>query len=238
MGRKSARQIADEAAKNSTLSLAKDPDPKLDSYELLETTTYVPEQTYETAPQIDLTKRPEVHQVKTMNFDKLPLNLSVNLPDFQSLMSVSDVSSPSSFDAAGYKRVTEAQRAKDKIHYQELKNWADNTSDGIGVLISMAGAAIKGAQLGQKMVQYATARESIETELVNFKIQQSKTNQRRFELDRNIMRENHEAQINIIEGQSLYLKVQDAKLTLQEARAKFQLRQQEVMALISGSSDD
>lgn len=233
MPRKSARQIADEAIK-SNLTLGKD--PELDnSYELLETTNYAPEQaTYETAPQIDLTKRPEISQVKTMNFDKLPLNLSVNLPDFQSLMSVSDVSDPGSFDAAGYKRVTEAQRAKDKIHYQELKNWADNTSDGIGVLISMAGAAIKGAQLGQKMVQYATAREGIETELVGFRIQQSKTTQKRFELDRNIMREGHEAQMNILEGQTLQLKVADAKLTLQEARAKFQLRQQEVMALIGG----
>jgi hypothetical protein len=231
MGRKSARQIADEAIK-SNLSLGKAPESE--TFELLETTTYVTPTQIETAPQIDLTKRPEVRQVKTMNFDKLPLNLSVNLPDFQSLMSVSDVSDPGSFDAAGYKRVTEQQRALDKIHYQELKNWADNTSDGIGVLISMAGAAIKGAQLGQKMVQYATAREGIETELVGFKIQQSKTNQKRFELDRNIMREGHEAQMNIIEGQSLQLKVADAKLTLQEGKAKFQIRQAEVMALIGG----
>lgn len=230
MARKSARQIADEAIK-STLSLGKAPD--LESYELLETTAYTPQQA-ETAPGISVTTRPEVRQVKTMNFDKLPLNLSVNLPDFQSLMSVSDVSDPGSFDAAGYKRVTEQQRALDKVHFAELKNWADNTSDGISVLISMAGAAIKGAQLGQKMVQYATAREGIETELVNFKIQQSKTTQKRHQLDGEIMKEGFEAQINIVEGQILQVKVADAKLTLQEAKARFQIRQAEVMALISG----
>lgn len=231
MGRKSARQIADEAIK-SNLSLGQAPESE--TFELLQTTSYTaPEQvSYESAPQIDLTKRPEVNQVRTMNFDKLPLNLSVNLPDFQSLMSVSDVSSPSSFDAAGYKRVTEQQRALDKVHFQELKNWADNTSDGIGVLISMAGAAIKGAQLGQKMVQYATAREGIETELVNFKIQQSKTTQKRHQLDGEIMKEGFEAQMNIVEGQVLQIKVAEAKLTLQEAKAKFQIRQAEVMALM------
>jgi len=230
MARKSATQIADKAIKNN---LSIDKAPNSESYELLQATTYtVP--TQETAPQIDLTRRPEMRQVKTMNFDKLPLNLSVNLPDFQSLMSVSDVSDPGSFDAAGYKRVTEQQRALDKVHFAELKNYADNVSDGIGVLISMAGAAIKGAQLGQKMVQYATAREGIETELVGFKIQQSKTTQKRFELDRNIMREGHEAQMNILEGQALQLKVADAKLTLQENQAKFQIRQAEVMALVGG----
>lgn len=231
MARKSARQIADEAIKNN---LSIDKAPNSESYELLQTTTYTAPTQVETAPQIDLTKRPEVRQVRTMNFDKLPLNLSVNLPDFQSLMSVSDVSDPGSFDAAGYKRVTEQQRALDKVHFAELKNYADNVSDGIGVLISMAGAAIKGAQLGQKMVQYATAREGVETELVGFKIQQSKTTQRRFELDRNIMREGHEAQMNILEGQTLQLKVTDAKLTLQESKAKFQIRQAEVMALVGG----
>lgn len=230
MAKKSARQIADEAIKNN---LSIDKAPNSESYELLQTTTYVAP-TIEKAPQIDLTKRPEVRQVKTMNFDKLPLNLSVNLPDFQSLMSVSDVSDPGSFDAAGYKRVTEQQRALDKVHFAELKNYADNVSDGINVLISMASAAINGAKLGQKMVQYATAREGIETELVGFKIQQSKTTQKRFELDRNIMREGHEAQMNILEGQTLQLKVGDAKLTLQESKAKFQIRQAEVMALVGG----
>jgi hypothetical protein len=96
----------------------------------------------------------------------------------------------------------------------------------------MAGAAIKGAQLGQQLVKYATAREAIETERVNFKIQQSKTNQAFYRFDREAMKEQHEATMNIIEGQSLYLKVQDAKLTLQEAKAKFQIRQAEVMALM------
>jgi hypothetical protein len=232
MGRKSARQIADEAiSKNLSLGKA----PERETYELLETTTYTAPTQIETAPQqIDFTQRSEMRKVKTMNFDKLPLNLSVNLPDFQSLMSVSDVSDPSSFDAAGYKRVTEQQRALDKVHFAELKNYADNVSDGISVLISMASAAINGAKLGQKMVQYATAREGIETELVNFNIQQSKTTQKRFELDRNIMREGHEAQMNILEGQALQLKVADAKLTLQESKAKFKIRQAEVMALVGG----
>lgn len=231
MGRKSARQIADEAI-SKNLSLGKT--PERGTYELIETTTYTAPTQVETAPQIGLTQRPEMRQVKTMNFDKLPLNLSVNLPDFQSLMSVSDVSDPGSFDAAGYKRVTEQQRALDRVHFAELKNYADNVSDGINVLISMASAAINGAKLGQKMVQYATAREGIETELVNFNIQQSKTTQKRFELDRNIMRESHEAQMNILEGQALQLKVADAKLTLQENQAKFQIRQAEVMALVGG----
>lgn len=231
MARKSATQIANEAIK-STLSVSQAPESE--SYELLQTTSYNSPAQHESAPNIDLTKRPEVRQIQTMNFDKLPLNLSANLLDFQSLMSVSDVSSPSSFDAAGYKRVTEQQRALDKVHYQELKSFADNTADGIGVLISMASAAIKGAQLGQKMVQYATAREGVETELVGFKIQQSKTTQKRFELDRNIMQEGHEAQMNILQGQNLQLKVADAKLNLQEMKAKFQIRQAEVMALMGG----
>lgn len=231
MGRKSARQIADEAI-SSNLSLGKT-FAQDNSYELLETTSYTPPQ-IDSAPQIELTKRPDRVQAPTISFDKLPQTLSVNLPDFQSLLSVSDVSNPGSFDAAGYGRVTDAQRAADKIHYGELKNWADNTSDGIGVLISMAGAAIKGAQLGQQLVKYATAREGIETEKVNFKIQQSKTNQAFYKLDREIMKEQHEATMNIIEGQSLFLKVQDAKLTLQEAKAKFQIRQAEVMALMGG----
>lgn len=230
MGRKSARQIADEAIK-SNLSLEKTL-AQDSSYELSETTTYTPPETV-SAPQMELTKRPDRVQAPTISFDKLPQTLSVNLPDFQRLLNVSDVSNPSSFDAAGYGRVTDAQRAADKIHYGELKNWADNTSDGIGVLISMAGAAIKGAQLGQQLVKYATAREAIETEKVNFKIQQSKTNQAFYRFDREVMKEQHEATMNIIEGQSLHLKVQEAKLNLQEAKAKFQIRQAEVMALMA-----
>ncbi len=231
MPRKSARQIADEAIKKNislTKELAGD-----NSYELLETTTYTPPQQIETL-QMELTQRPDKVQAPTISFDKLPQTLTVNLPDFQSLLNVSDVSDPSSFDAAGYKRVTEQQRALDKVHYQELKNWADNTSDGIGVLISMAGAAIKGAQLGQQMVKYATAREAIETEKVNFKIQQSKTNQAFYKFDREVMKEQHESTMNIVEGQSLYLKVQEAQLNLTEAKAKFQIRQAEVMALVGG----
>lgn len=228
MGRKSAREIADQAI-NSNLSLEKT-FTQDNSYEL-ETKSYTPPQ-IDSVPQMELTQRPDRVQAPTISFHKLPQTLSVNLPDFQSLLNVSDVSNPSSFDAAGYGRVTEAQRAKDKIHYGELKNWADNTSDGIGVLISMAGAAIKGAQLGQQMVKYATAREAIETERVNFKIQQSKTNQAFYRFDREVMKEQHEATMNILEGQSLYLKVQETKLNIQEARAKFQIRQAEVMALM------
>lgn len=229
MPRKSARQIADEAIK-STLNVVQQPNSEV--FEALETITYNTPQQQPTTGGFDLTKQTERQQVQTMNFDKLPLNLSVNLPDFQSLLSVSDVSDPGSFDAAGYKRVTEQQRALDKVHFQELKNYADNVGDGIGVLISMAGAAIKGAQLGQKMVQYATAREGIETELVGLKIQQSKTTQKRFELDSNIMKEGYLAQANIVEGQVLQVKLADAKLTLQESKAKFQIRQAEVMALV------
>lgn len=238
MGRKSAREIADQAVqankKNSPISLEKTfPQDNTYEVEILkpETTDTIPQQ-LETVPQMELTQRPDKIQAPTISFDKLPQMLTVNLPDFQSLLNVSDVSSPASFDAAGYKRITEQQRALDKVHYQELKNWADNTSDGIGVLISMAGAAIKGAQLGQQMVRYATAREAIETERVNFKIQQSKTNQVFYKFDREVMKEQHEATMNILEGQSLYLKIQDTKLTLQEAKAKFQIRQAEVAALI------
>jgi hypothetical protein len=230
MPRKSARQIADEAIK-SNLSLSKEL-PQNNSYELLETTTYTTPQIE--IPQMELTQRPDKVQTPTISFDKLPQTLSVNLPDFQSLMSVSDVSDPGSYDVAGYKRVTEQQRALDKVHFSELKNWADNTSDGVAVLISMAGAAIKGAQLGQQMIRYATARETIETEKVNFKIQQSKTNQAFYKFDREVMKEQHESTMNIIEGQSLYLKVQEAQLNLTEAKAKFQVRQAEVMALVGG----
>lgn len=230
MGRKSARQIADEAIK-STLSLDKTL-AQDNSYELLETTSYTPPQKPEIIPQREFTQKPDKVQAPTISFDKLPQTLTTNLPDFQPLMAVSDVSSPQAFFAAGYNKVTDAQRAKDKVDFAEIKNWTDNVSDGIGVLISMAGAAIKGAQLGQQMVKYATAREAIQTEQVNFKIQQSKTNQAFYKLDREVMKEQHEATMNILEGQSLNLKVQEARLNLQEAKAKFQIRQAEVMALM------
>lgn len=232
MARKSARQIADEAVANTKVNVVQQPNSE--TFQLTETTVYNPPQQTQApqASQFDFTKQPEARQIRTMNFDKLPLNLSVNLPDFQSLMSVSDVSNPSSFDAAGWKRVTEQQRALDKVHFAELNNYANNVADGITALISMASAAIKGAQLGQKMVQYATAREGIETELVGFKIQQSKTTQKRFDLDKNIMQEGFLAQFNITEGQILQVKLSDAKLTLQESQAKFQIRQAEVMALV------
>lgn len=230
MARKSARQVADEAKNKVTSGLTAIQQPNSETFEAFATTTYNPSEQSAT-PQINATERPQVRQVQTMNFDKLPLNLTVNLPDFQSLMAVSDVSDPGSFDAAGYKRITEQQRALDKVHFSELKNYADNVSDGIGVLISMAGAAIKGATLGKEMVRYATARESIETELVGFKIQQSKTTQKRHELDGNIMQEGYLTQKNIVDGQALQLKLADSKLTLQESRAKFEIRQQEVMAL-------
>ena len=171
-----------------------------------------------------------------LDFSKLPLNLTTTLPDFQKLMSVSDVSKPGDFAAAGFQRVTDAQRAIDKVEFAEYKNYADNIGDGITVLISMADAAIKGAKLGQKQVQYATAREAINTELVNFNIQQAKTDQANAKLTAENMKTDHQVNINDVQKDIFSTQLSDLKLTLQEHQANYNNRQQALQALLSSAS--
>lgn len=168
-----------------------------------------------------------------LDFSRLPLNLTTTLPDFQRLMSVSDVSKPADFAAAGFQRVTDQQRALDKVEFAEYKNYADNIGDGISVLISMADAAIKGAKLGQKQVQYATAREGINTELVNFNIQQTKTDQANAKLTAENMKTDHQVNINDVQRDIFSTQLDDLRLTLSEQQAKYSHRQQSLQALLS-----
>lgn len=171
-----------------------------------------------------------------LDFSRLPLNLATTLPDFQALMSVSDVSKPASFAAAGFQRVTDQQREIDKVEYAEYKNYADNIGDGINVLISMADAAIKGAKLGQKQVQYATAREGINTELVNFNIQQAKTNQANAKLTAENMKTDHQVSVNDVQKDIFSTQLDDLRLTLSEQQAKLNNRQQALQALLASTS--
>ena len=103
----------------------------------------------------------------------LPDRLSANLSNFSSLVNVSDVGTPSSFDAAGWQRVTDSQRVVDERHYRELKNYAHNIKDGVDTLSVMAQAAVAATEFGKTLIRYATGVEGMNTEAVRFQIQQA-----------------------------------------------------------------
>ncbi|MBD3887057.1 hypothetical protein IFO70_36185 [Phormidium tenue FACHB-886] len=113
--------------------------------------------------------------LQTLTGLNLPDTIQANLPDFQGLMQVVDVGSPSSFDAAGWSRVTDTQRVEDARHYRELKNYAANIRDGVGVLNEMTLAAVAATDFGKNLIRYATGLEGAKTEVVKFQIQQTET---------------------------------------------------------------
>jgi hypothetical protein len=172
----------------------------------------------------------------SFNFDRLPKALTANIPDFQSFLNVSDVSSPEAFNAAGYKRVTNVQREQDKLAFGEYTNYMNNIADGISVLIAGTQAAIKAAQLGKAQVTYATARESIETEKANLGIQQSKTRQTVHKLTAEQAKEAHILTVNAIGDDLMAVQVSDLRLTLQEQRAKHANRTQQLSALLGAGN--
>lgn len=143
----------------------------------------------------------------------LPETLTVNIPDVQQLVGVSDVASPSSFDAAGWKRVTDEQRAEDEKHYKELQNWGRNLKDGIATVRVGVSAGIEAAKLGQDLVKYATAVEGIKTEGVNLDIQREKTAQAYVKRDKEYATTAHLGALN--ENQALAYQVELEKLAIQ-----------------------
>lgn len=172
----------------------------------------------------------------SFNFDRLPKALTANIPDFQSFLNVSDVSSPEAFSAAGYKRITNVQREQDKLAFGEYTNYMNNVADGISVLIAGTQAAIKAAQLGKAQVTYATARESIETEKAVLGIQQSKTRQTAYKLDAERSKESHILTVNSISEDLMAEQVSDLRLTLREQRAKHANRTQQLSALLGADT--
>jgi hypothetical protein len=101
--------------------------------------------------------------------------LPTTLPDFSKLTQVSDVGSPTHFDAAGWNRVSDAQRVEDARHYRELKNYAANVGDGVRVLNEMAVAALAATDYGKTLIRYATGVEAMSTETVKFRVQQTES---------------------------------------------------------------
>lgn len=113
--------------------------------------------------------------IESLSGLNLPDALSATIPDFQTLLNPSDVANPSSFEAAGWKRVTEAQRKQDEVAYKELQNYAANVKDGINTLNSMAQASVAATKLGKTLVQYATGIQDIKSEMVSFQIAEAGT---------------------------------------------------------------
>jgi hypothetical protein len=113
--------------------------------------------------------------VQSLSGLNLPDTLSATIPDFQKLLKPSDVGDPKTFENAGWKRISDAQRQQDEIAYKELQNYAANAKDGINTLNAMAQASTAATKLGKTLVQYATGIQDIKSEMVNFQIAEAGT---------------------------------------------------------------
>jgi hypothetical protein len=221
-----AKQAVKQTVVKAVNNLLPDDEQQAEAY--VATSQLVHEPDFNLAPK-------QTASTSALDFSRLPLNLSANLPDFTPLTNVTDLSNPASFEAAGYGRVTNNERELNKIQYGEHKNYIDNISDGLDVMLSTFKAAIKSAKIGQEQVRYATAREGINTELNNLGIQQSKTRQGALKLDAEIGKETHLTSVNETNKSILSVQIDDLKLTLQEQEQKYLTRQQSLAALIGSN---
>lgn len=126
-------------------------------------------------PSAPIAKPSSNASIESLSGLKLPDTLSATIPDFQKLLKPSDVGDPGTFESAGWKRTTDAQRQQDEIAYKELQNYAANVKDGINTLNTMAQSSVAATRLGKTLVQYATGIQDIKSEMVNFQIAEAGT---------------------------------------------------------------
>jgi hypothetical protein len=119
--------------------------------------------------------------VPTASSINLPENLTIKHFDFQGALSIDDIGDPGKFKLS---RVTDEQRQKDQVAYQEMLNYMLNVRDGYKVVTGVINAAAEATKAEQAIIgKYQVGIEGIRESQVRLEIAQQGTEATKVQLN-------------------------------------------------------